>query len=113
MKLTSQDIAGVEVVKVTAAHLDGDNVTEFGRQIDPLLGHSERMLLDLSELGFVDSSGLGAILDLLRTLESEDTELKICRPSPVVRSVMRMVGMQRLVPTFDTREDALASFQNA
>ncbi len=110
MKLTSEDIAGVEVVKIAAAHLDGDNVAEFTRQIEPLLGCSERILLDMADLGFVDSSGLGAILDLLRTLEGEEATLKICRPSPVVRSVMRMVGMQRLVPTFETREDALASF---
>ncbi len=110
MKITSEDMQGVEVVRVSVKTLDADNAPEFGRQLMPLVERSDRILLDLEDVAFVDSSGLGAILDFLRTHSDAETTLKICRPARAVRSVMRMVGMHRLVPVFDTLDEALASF---
>ena len=109
MKITSQDVDGVEVVRISVKTLDADNAPEFSRELALFVERSDRILLDLEDVAFVDSSGLGAILDFLREMGEQETVLKLCRPARAVRSVMRMVGMHRLVPVFDTLDEAMAS----
>ncbi len=110
MKVAGKNVDGIEVIRISAKALDADSATEFTRQLEPLVERSDRVVLDLEDVAFVDSTGLGAILSCLRRLDAEGISLRICRPARAVRSVMRMVGMHRVVETFDTLEEALGSF---
>ena len=69
--------------------LDASNAGEFKRDIAPVLQANTKLVLDLSRLRFVDSSGLGAMLSCLRQLSAKSGDLKLCGMSKQVRGAFR------------------------
>jgi anti-sigma B factor antagonist len=68
MEMTIEKVGEVAVVELRGEQLDASNVADFKRDIAPVLEGNSRVVFDLSQLRFVDSSGLGAILSCLRRL---------------------------------------------
>jgi len=68
MELKVEKVGDVSVIKVPGRSLEASNVEEFKQDILPILNESGRVVLDIKNLDFVDSSGLGAFLSCLRTL---------------------------------------------
>jgi len=69
------------------------------------------VILDLSEVQFVDSSGCGAILGYLRQLNSAGGDLKLCTVSKPVRSLFELVRLHRILDIFNTRDEAAKSYK--
>ncbi len=110
MDITVDHIDGVAVATVPVEELDASNSNEFKRDIAPVLQANSKLVLDLSLLRFVDSSGLGAMLSCLRQLTAKGGDLKLCSMSQQVRSLFELVRMHRIFDIHPTREDAMAAF---
>lgn len=100
----------VAVVTVPLESLDADNAKEFKKEISPVLENYTKVLLDLRQLQFVDSSGLGAILSSLRALTAKDGDLKLYGVTKKVRALFELVRMHRLFEIFNTREEGIQAF---
>lgn len=111
MQLKVEKVAGAIVVGLPGDHLDASNVEEFKEAMSTLLANHSQMLLDLGSLGFVDSSGLGAILSCLRQIKAKDGSLKVFGMTEQVRLLFDLVRLHRLVEVIDTREEALAALE--
>ncbi len=111
MELTRDKIGDVEVVTPQGEHLDAGNTKDFKRDAGAVVGPSAKVVLDLSRVTFVDSSGCGAILSFLRQLKAAGGDLKLCSVSKPVRSLFELVRMHRVFDIFNTREEAVKSFQ--
>lgn len=111
MELRAEQIDAVRVVSIVAPALDANNVKEFKSAISGHLQGTKQLLLDLSELEFVDSSGLGAFLSCLRQLQAAGGDLKIFGVSKPVRTLFELVRMHRLLDIFNTRDEALRSYR--
>lgn len=61
------------------------------------------LVLDLSEVTFVDSSGLGVILTCYRRLCAQEGRMRIVGASPMVRRVLEMSGVTALIPVGEKR----------
>ena len=99
------------VAAVPVEELDASNAGEFKRDIAPLLEANAKLVLDLSRLRFVDSSGLGAFISCLRKLNAKGGDLKLCGMSKQVRAVFELVRMHRVFDILGTREDAVRAFE--
>lgn len=93
--------------------LDASNVTEFKRDLAPVLQAHSELVLDLARLRFVDSSGIGAILSCLRQLTARGGDLKLCGMSPQVRTVFELVRMHRVFEIYSTQKEAVRAFARA
>ena len=110
MQLSTTTVENVIVVQIPGTTLDAGNTKDFKAAITPLLTPGAHVVLDLTNLKFVDSSGLGAMLSALRQLNGAAGELKLCDMSKPVRALMELVRMHRVFEIFNTREEALRSF---
>jgi anti-sigma B factor antagonist len=110
MKLLQKKFNDVAVVTLSGDLLDASIVGEFKREMTPVLQTEYRVVLDLNNIQFVDSSGVGAILSCLRTLNAEGGELKICSLTKPVRALFELVRMHKIFDIFETRELAVESF---
>jgi anti-sigma B factor antagonist len=110
MNLTVETIGDVGVASVPVEDLDASNAGEFKRDIAPLVDAHARLVLDLSRLRFVDSSGLGAFISCLRKLNAKGGDLKLCGMSSQVRAAFELVRMHRIFDICQTREDAVRAF---
>lgn len=70
-----------------------------------------RILLDLAEVDFIDSSGLGALISSLKSI-GEGGKLAICNVSPPVMKIFQLTRMFRIFKIFDSKEKALSFLNN-
>lgn len=104
---TAHDVA---ITTVPVDELDAGNVAEFRREIGPILESHTKVILDLSRLKFIDSSGLGAMISCLRQLGAKGGDLKLCCLSKPVRAAFELVRMHRIFDIYPTQEEALRAF---
>lgn len=67
---------------------------------------SPNLVLNLRNLDFVDSTGLGAILGRMRQVTSSGGRLVLSSVPPKVMSMLEMAGLASLIPIARTEEDA-------
>ena len=111
MEIAVDKIESIAVAAVPVDELDASNAGEFKRDIAPVLQANTKLVLDLSRLRFVDSSGLGAMLSCLRQLGAKSGDLKLCGMSKQVRALFELVRMHRIFDIYGTREEAVKAFQ--
>lgn len=104
---------GVLVVTLEAEHLDAKEAPAFKQKILDLLASEEvdRVVFDLHRLKFIDSSGLGAFLAILKALHGRGGELKLSAMTKTVRTVFELVCMHKIFEIFNTSDEALRSFE--
>jgi anti-sigma B factor antagonist len=110
MQLTVETVQNIPVVKILAEQLDASNADDFKREIAPVLASNSRLVLDLGQLQFVDSSGCGAILSCLKALTSAGGDLKLCQVTRPVRNVFELIRLHRICEMFDSCDDAVRAF---
>ncbi len=69
------------------------------------------VVLNLRLVKFINSTALGAILKASKALTSKGGRLVVSRPSAFCRDILQKVGLDRVVPVFDSDEDAVASLR--
>ncbi len=101
---------GVTVIDCQLENLDASNVRRFRDTIQPLLKDQTKVVLNMSQLKFVDSSGLGALISCLRDLNGREGDLKLCEMTRSVRALFELMRMHRVFSIFETQDEAVASF---
>lgn len=65
-----------------------------------------RIVVDLSAITFMDSSGLGALVGCLKSARQAGGDLRIAAPSKQVTMVLQLSNLDRVLAKFDTAYDA-------
>ena len=100
----------VTIVTIPGDNLDTSNAGQFKTSIAPIIDVNKKVAFDLTNLEFVDSSGLGAILSCLRLLNHSGGDLKLCQMQKPVRVLFELVRMHRVFDIYESREDAVTAF---
>jgi anti-sigma B factor antagonist len=94
-------------------NLDAGNVKGFRTAIEAVASTHDTLLLDMSRLNFVDSSGLGALLSCLRTMKGKKGQLLLFGMTKPVRALFELVRMNRIFNIYNSQEEALAELAAA
>jgi len=73
--------------------------------------HGPWLILDLSALDFMDSSGLNVIINAYRTVRDTDGALALAALNERVTKVVRLVGLHRQVPVHKTVSTAITAME--
>ena len=109
MKFIVRDEGDVCVLEVPLKQLDADNSKDFKLSFRDVVAGKSKVVLDLSNLDFVDSSGLGALLSCLRTQTGQEGTLKLCAMTKTVRAMFELVRMHRVFEVYNTPDEAVRS----
>ncbi|HMQ14725.1 MAG TPA: STAS domain-containing protein [Phycisphaerae bacterium] len=109
----------VERDGVTLVHLchtpvlDTAAVQALGRELYYLVdrGQKPRVVLDLAGVRFIASQGLGLLLTMRRKAEKSATRLLLAGVQPELMRVLRVTGLDKLLPVFPTTDEAIASLK--
>ena len=77
---------------------------------DMLRAGSRRLVIDLSAVEFIDSSGLGLLLNVQRRVDQEEGRLVLVEPAPRVRRVFEITRLDQQMSLVSTRAAAIAMF---
>jgi stage II sporulation protein AA (anti-sigma F factor antagonist) len=106
-------VYGRNLVARPVGELDLSVADRFRIQLERHLaaGGVKNLVLDLSRVSFIDSSGLGVILGRYRRLRALGGEVAIVNPSPSVNRLLILAGLHRLVRFYGSEEEALGSLE--
>ena len=101
------DTAGATVTVYIRGEIDHHTAVTVRNGIDAMLFENRpaRMILDLSKVGFMDSSGLGLIMGRLSVMKSLGGEMTLQQPSRETRTMLQLAGMERLLSIVYTEEE--------
>jgi anti-sigma B factor antagonist len=102
-----QSPAAAAVVSFPVSNLDAGNVKEFRTAIAAVAAAHRTLVLDMSRLTFVDSSGLGALLSCLRMMKSRNGQLLLVGMTKPVRALFELVRMHRIFAIYNLLDEAL------
>jgi anti-sigma B factor antagonist len=108
MQLVHEKIDKVLVVKPLEKRMDAFIAIDFRGQMGAFISEGQELIvLDLSEVDFVDSSGLGAIVASLKMLGGKG-DLVIAGASDKVMSLFKLTRMDRVFQIFTGKDEAVA-----
>jgi anti-sigma B factor antagonist len=87
-----QSSAGAPLLKCTG-NLNDDGSAALKSEVKKLLPGSERIVLDLSGVNYMDSSGLGTLLATFISARSAGCELRLVNLSPRIQELLRLTRL--------------------
>lgn len=69
-------------------------------------GGARRLVVDLAETEFIDSSGLGALISGLKAARQAGGDLRIAAPTEQVRRVLKLTKLDKVLTAYGSAEDA-------
>ena len=101
MNLEAEARGDLLVVRVQEERIDAAAAIQFKDRMRELVqAPGSRVLLDLSRVTFLDSSGLGAVVSVMKLL-GPDRRLELAALGPVVQKVFRLTRMDRVFTIHD------------
>ena len=82
-------------------------------ELKPLLVKgSIRLIFDLGNIEFIDSSGIGCIISLVKTAKSNQSEIRLCNISKEGMEIIHLLRLEMILNIEKNVENALQAFQN-
>jgi len=110
LSLNTREVGYVMVVRCTGRIVAGQESESLSSHIACLLRDRRAIVLNLSEVEFIDSSGLGAIVRGLNRLRQARGDMKLCNLTEHVRKVLEISHIAKLFDVFDSEQKAVAAF---
>jgi anti-sigma B factor antagonist len=110
MKTTIRTVANVTVVDISGRIVLGSESASLRSLVGQLLssGH-KKILLNLAEVNYIDSSGLGHLVSAFTTARKQSGELKLLR---LTNKVYNLMQITKLYTVFDIRDDEAEAVQS-
>ncbi|MCL6269809.1 STAS domain-containing protein [Sansalvadorimonas sp. 2012CJ34-2] len=108
MGYSNRQEADKTVVEIDEARLDASQATPFRDYMTDLISQGQRdLVLDLSQVDFMDSSGLGAIVGALKELNG-DGSIQLAGPQKSVNDLFDLTCMDKIFTIHSSVNDALS-----
>ena len=116
MNVQFQTEDGLTVIRPEFDSLDVSTARAFRSSVMEHVPHDARAILDMSRVGFVDSTGCGAILGCMKYFHVEGAgtgSLKLCMLAPPVRALFEMIRLHKIVEIYNTQDEAVRAYRVA
>lgn len=81
--------------------LNIQTINKFFKEIDSNVGYKKILILDLLELQYIDSSGIGILMDIVKELQKNKLHLYIVNANDKVYKVIKFVGFSKYIKIID------------
>jgi anti-sigma B factor antagonist len=111
MQLNITEQRDIVEISVEEERMDAHNSGDLKEQMLQLFDQGKcNLVIDLSAVRFIDSSGLGALVSGFKNSSAMEGSLKLCGLQPQVRSMFELTRLHRVFEIFTSMEEALNSF---
>ena len=108
LKVNLDDTQQGLIVLTTVGELDAFTVSRFRQEVAQIAAGSH-VVIDMSAVPFLDSSGLGALIGAIRRVRELGGEVAVACNRPSVEHLLHTTGIDRIVTIAETVQDAAAS----
>jgi anti-anti-sigma factor len=92
--------------------IDESNLTDFGVQIDPLIGTgSQYLIFELAGLEFINSKVIGYLAAAHSKMDEFEQKMIFVNANQNIFDILELVGLTQLVPTLESEAKAVEAIQ--
>ncbi|OGU28246.1 MAG: anti-anti-sigma factor [Ignavibacteria bacterium GWA2_35_9] len=111
MKIKTTEKYGAVVIELKGNVMGGDDTKEFNDLLHKLVdGGKLNVIVDLSDVKFMNSSGLGMLIGGLTTMKKANGSLKLARVSEKIESLLIITKLITIFESYESVEEAVNSF---
>ena len=112
MKISEKQIDDVIVLDLQGSLMGGPEAVSLNDAINRFLDQqSLKLVINLSSVERVNSSGLGILIKALTTFKTNGGELKLAHVNENVENLLSITKLNTILESYDTEDAAVKSFQ--
>ena len=108
LSLQKEKLADVVVFRCEGRIVAGEEIRALQMQVEPMSRQCGKVVLQLANVSFIDSAGVGALARLLGLLRSHGCELSLCQLSPFVERVLQITNLIGVLPCYGSEQEAIS-----
>ncbi len=102
----------VAVLHISGKLMGGDETKEVHEKVKSLLGDGiKKIVIDVSDVKWLNSSGLGMLISCLTSVTNAEGKLKIAGATEKINSLLMITKLITVFDTYETVDRALATFK--
>ncbi|MDP8299663.1 MAG: STAS domain-containing protein [Candidatus Tantalella remota] len=110
MQINMEDMNGVTIVRMNG-DIDINSAPDVKKSFDTTVSEKkDKVVINLKEVGYVDSSGLATLVEILKNLRSYGGKLKLTNLSAKVKGLFEITKLDKLFDIVPEEEDAVGTF---
>jgi anti-sigma B factor antagonist len=113
LRMSTRSVEGVLVVDCSGRVVFGEESATLRDTVKRLLAESPKVVLNLREVNYVDSGGLGTLVSLYTSARNAGGAVKLANLSKRVGDLLQLTKLVTIFEVFDDEEAAAKSFKDA
>ncbi len=110
LKTSTRSQGDVVIIDCYGRIVMGEETAFLRTQVKDLLSESRQIVLNLAEVNYIDSSGLGTLVGLYTSARSVGGEIKLAALTGRVKDVLQITKLGSIFEFYDTAEEAASTF---
>jgi anti-sigma B factor antagonist len=112
LKMETHVTDGVTVISCIGRIVFGEEATALRETMKRLLNSTKQVVLNLSEVSYIDSGGLGTLVGVYSSAKAGGSEIKLTGLSERLRDTLQITKLVTVFEVYDTEQQAIASFRS-
>jgi anti-sigma B factor antagonist len=109
--MTERDVSGVTVLDIEGRIVLGEESNSFREKVKSLLAAGKKkIILNLAQVSYIDSAGLGTLVATFHSARSQGATLKLTNLGAKFKEVLQVTKLMTVFDTYDTEAAAVGSF---
>jgi anti-sigma B factor antagonist len=113
LKLTSKTIEGILVVQCSGRIVFGEESSLLRESIKKAIAENNRIVLNLGDVSYIDSGGLGTLVSLRTSAQNAGGTIKLTNLTKRVGDLLQVTKLLTVFDVYDSDAEAIESFRKA
>ncbi len=112
LTIATRELDGVTILELNGRITLGEGSVQLRDAIRDLIGKGvKKILIDLGNVNYIDSSGLGELVSAYTTAKNQSADLKLLNLTKKVKDVLQVTKLYTVFDIYDDEASAIASFK--
>lgn len=111
LKLKTRTVENITIVDCAGRIVFGEESAELREKVRGLIDQNSRIILNLADISYIDSGGLGTLVALYTTARNAGGAIKLIQLTPRVDDLLQVTKLLTVFEVFDNESEAIASFR--
>src|SRR5437016_12054272 len=110
LKVTSRTVDGVKVIDCVGRIVFGDEASQLRETVKRELAENNRLVLNLGEVSYIDSGGIGTLVSLFTTARNAGGDIKLVNLTKRVGDLLQITKLITVFESYDDERKAANAF---
>ena len=111
LRMTDREVNGVTVIDLEGRIVLGEESNSFRERVKSLLAAGKKkIVLNLANVSYIDSAGLGTLVATFHSARSQGATLKLANLGQKFKEVLQVTKLMTVFDTYDNETAAIQSF---